>query len=65
MEEMLQLKNTITEEAGVISLTNRGDTDIVQKEAKLRALSCGELFIISKLIQSVTVAPALLNTQLV
>ena len=41
MEEVLQLKDAVTEEAGVVSLAYRRHSDVVHEQAKLGILSCG------------------------
>ena len=65
LEEMLQLKDAVTDKASVIGLANGGHTDVAHGEAELGELGSGQLLIVSQLVEPVTQESPLLHTKLV
>ena len=65
LEEMLQLKDAVTDKSSVIGLADGGDADVVDDNSKLGELGSGELLIVGQLVQSVAEDTALLHANLV
>ena len=63
MEKILQLKDTVAYQAGVIRLANGGNTDTIYGDSKHGELSGGELLIVSQFIEPIAQAPTLLDAK--
>ena len=65
VKEMLQLKDAIAHEAGIIGLSDGGDTDVVHEDAKYGELGRVELLVVGKFVEPVAQASALFHAKLV
>ena len=65
MKEMLQLKDAIAYKAGIVSLSDGGDTDVVHEDAKHGVLGRAELLVVGKFVEPVSKAPTLLDAKLI
>ena len=65
MKEMLQLEDAVAHKAGIIGLSDGGDTDVVHEDAKHGELGSVELLVVSKFVEPIAQASALFHAKLV